>query len=115
MDSWSAIQLKKMQAGGNGDLNAFLKKYGIEKKYRPEGQVQYTCGGGLQGEGMAGQTRHVIDTRFDHSITELHGILCRGEQSMPGPLPAPLSTRILIPRFLVETHVMTRRAISARP
>ena len=25
MDSWSAIQLKKMQAGGNADLNAFLK------------------------------------------------------------------------------------------
>lgn len=25
MDSWSAIQLKKMQAGGNADLNNFLK------------------------------------------------------------------------------------------
>lgn len=25
MDSWSAIQLKKMQAGGNKDLNDFLK------------------------------------------------------------------------------------------
>ena len=36
MDSWSAIQLKKMQAGGNGDLNAFLKKYGIEKHTDPK-------------------------------------------------------------------------------
>jgi len=36
MDSWSAIQLKKMAAGGNGDLNAFLKKYGIEKHTDPK-------------------------------------------------------------------------------
>ena len=35
MDSWSAIQLKKMQAGGNADLNAFLKKYGIDKHTDP--------------------------------------------------------------------------------
>ncbi len=31
MDAWSADQLKKMQLGGNGRLNAFLKPYGIEK------------------------------------------------------------------------------------
>lgn len=32
MDSWSADQLKKMQAGGNNKLNSFLKGYGIEKQ-----------------------------------------------------------------------------------
>ncbi len=31
MDSWSADQLKKMQAGGNNKLNSFLKNYGIDK------------------------------------------------------------------------------------
>ncbi|KXZ53030.1 hypothetical protein GPECTOR_8g397 [Gonium pectorale] len=31
MDSWSADQLKKMQCGGNGKVNAFLKQYGVEK------------------------------------------------------------------------------------
>ncbi|KAJ9510947.1 hypothetical protein QJQ45_027826, partial [Haematococcus lacustris] len=31
MDSWSADQLRKMQAGGNGKLNAFLQQYGIDK------------------------------------------------------------------------------------
>ncbi|PNH08809.1 ADP-ribosylation factor GTPase-activating protein AGD7 [Tetrabaena socialis] len=31
MDSWSNEQLRKMQAGGNGKLNAFLKQYGVEK------------------------------------------------------------------------------------
>jgi ADP-ribosylation factor GTPase-activating protein 1 len=36
MDSWSAAQLKKMQAGGNADLNAFLKKYGIDKHTDPK-------------------------------------------------------------------------------
>lgn len=36
MDSWSAVQLKKMQAGGNADLNAFLKKYGIDKHTDPK-------------------------------------------------------------------------------
>jgi hypothetical protein len=36
MDSWSAIQLKKMAAGGNGDLNAFLAKYGIDKHTDPK-------------------------------------------------------------------------------
>ena len=32
MDAWSADQLKKMQAGGNGKLNAFFKNYGIPKE-----------------------------------------------------------------------------------
>ena len=32
MDAWSPDQLKKMQLGGNGQLNSFLKKYGIEKE-----------------------------------------------------------------------------------
>eukprot|EP00227_Mantoniella_beaufortii_P021245 CAMPEP_0197581354 /NCGR_PEP_ID=MMETSP1326-20131121/4897_1 /TAXON_ID=1155430 /ORGANISM="Genus nov. species nov., Strain RCC2288" /LENGTH=138 /DNA_ID=CAMNT_0043145247 /DNA_START=175 /DNA_END=588 /DNA_ORIENTATION=- len=36
MDSWSAIQLKKMQAGGNSDLNNFLKKYGVDKGCDPK-------------------------------------------------------------------------------
>ncbi|KAJ7972530.1 ADP-ribosylation factor GTPase-activating protein [Quillaja saponaria] len=32
MDSWSEIQLKKMEAGGNEKLNAFLSRYGIPKE-----------------------------------------------------------------------------------
>lgn len=32
MDSWSEIQLKKMQAGGNAALNTFLSQYGISKE-----------------------------------------------------------------------------------
>ena len=36
MDSWSAAQLKKMQAGGNADLNAFLAKYGVDKHTDPK-------------------------------------------------------------------------------
>ncbi|KAL2344966.1 hypothetical protein Fmac_006251 [Flemingia macrophylla] len=31
MDSWSEIQIKKMEAGGNDKLNAFLAQYGIPK------------------------------------------------------------------------------------
>ncbi|XP_038980952.1 probable ADP-ribosylation factor GTPase-activating protein AGD6 [Phoenix dactylifera] len=31
MDSWSEIQLKKMEAGGNDRLNAFLAQYGVPK------------------------------------------------------------------------------------
>lgn len=31
MDAWSADQLKKMQAGGNGALNDFFKQYGVDK------------------------------------------------------------------------------------
>ncbi|WOL16241.1 hypothetical protein Cni_G25028 [Canna indica] len=32
MDSWSEIQLKKMEAGGNDRLNAFLTRYGVSKE-----------------------------------------------------------------------------------
>lgn len=32
MDAWSPEQLKKMQLGGNGRLNNFLKKYGVKKE-----------------------------------------------------------------------------------
>ncbi|KAM0953296.1 putative Arf GTPase activating protein [Dioscorea sansibarensis] len=32
MDSWSEIQLKKMESGGNDRLNAFLSGYGIPKE-----------------------------------------------------------------------------------
>lgn len=32
MDSWSDIQVKKMEAGGNEQLNAFLAQYGISKE-----------------------------------------------------------------------------------
>ncbi|KAG0460840.1 hypothetical protein HPP92_021137 [Vanilla planifolia] len=32
MDSWSEIQIKKMEAGGNDRLNAFLAQYGILKE-----------------------------------------------------------------------------------
>ncbi|KAF5201831.1 Adp-ribosylation factor gtpase-activating protein [Thalictrum thalictroides] len=32
MDSWSEIQLKKMEAGGNEKLNSFLLQYGIPKE-----------------------------------------------------------------------------------
>lgn len=32
MDSWSEIQIKKMQAGGNERLNSFLAQYGIPKE-----------------------------------------------------------------------------------
>ena len=31
MDGWNADQLKKMQLGGNGRVNGFLKQYGIDK------------------------------------------------------------------------------------
>ncbi|KAK1426126.1 hypothetical protein QVD17_14795 [Tagetes erecta] len=32
MDSWSEIQLRKMEAGGNDNLNKFLAKYGVVKE-----------------------------------------------------------------------------------
>ncbi|KAJ4979261.1 hypothetical protein NE237_010041 [Protea cynaroides] len=32
MDSWSEIQLKKMEAGGNEKLNSFIAQYGIPKE-----------------------------------------------------------------------------------
>ena len=32
MDSWSEIQIKKMEAGGNEQLNAFLSQYGVSKE-----------------------------------------------------------------------------------
>eukprot|EP00899_Mesostigma_viride_P023851 jgi/Mesvir1/4650/Mv03465-RA.1 len=32
MDSWAPLQLKKMQAGGNDEMNAFFAKYGIPKE-----------------------------------------------------------------------------------
>ncbi|XP_031488712.1 probable ADP-ribosylation factor GTPase-activating protein AGD6 [Nymphaea colorata] len=32
MDSWSEIQLRKMEAGGNDQLNAFFAQYGIPKE-----------------------------------------------------------------------------------
>ncbi|CAN7135474.1 unnamed protein product [Brassica rapa subsp. narinosa] len=32
MDSWSEIQIKKMEAGGNERLNSFLSQYGIAKE-----------------------------------------------------------------------------------
>ncbi|KAM1990781.1 hypothetical protein ACFX15_032000 [Malus domestica] len=32
MDSWSEIQIKKMEAGGNEKLNAFLASYGVPKE-----------------------------------------------------------------------------------
>ncbi|XP_074583217.1 putative ADP-ribosylation factor GTPase-activating protein AGD6 [Curcuma longa] len=32
MDSWSEIQLKKMESGGNDRLNAFLARYGVPKE-----------------------------------------------------------------------------------
>ncbi|THU67968.1 hypothetical protein C4D60_Mb05t30310 [Musa balbisiana] len=47
MDSWSEIQLKKMEAGGNDRLNAFLARYGVPKetdivaKYNARGAAVY--------------------------------------------------------------------------
>ncbi|GAU23031.1 hypothetical protein TSUD_336790 [Trifolium subterraneum] len=32
MDSWSDLQIKKMEAGGNRNLNSFLAQYGISKE-----------------------------------------------------------------------------------
>lgn len=32
MDSWSEIQIKKMESGGNDKLNAFLAQYGVAKE-----------------------------------------------------------------------------------
>ncbi|XP_074567556.1 ADP-ribosylation factor GTPase-activating protein AGD7-like [Curcuma longa] len=32
MDAWSEVQLKKMEAGGNDRLNAFLAQYGVPKE-----------------------------------------------------------------------------------
>jgi hypothetical protein len=58
MDSWSNEQLRKMQAGGNGKLNAFFKQYGIDKytdigeKYNTKAaEVGRAAWGGRQGEG----------------------------------------------------------------
>ncbi|KAL8124359.1 putative ADP-ribosylation factor GTPase-activating protein AGD6 [Apium graveolens] len=34
MDSWSEIQLKKMEVGGNEKLNEFFKEYGVTKETR---------------------------------------------------------------------------------
>ena len=31
MDSWSSDQLRKMECGGNGAVNSFLKQYGVDK------------------------------------------------------------------------------------
>jgi len=31
MDGWNPDQLKKMQLGGNGRVNGFLKQYGVDK------------------------------------------------------------------------------------
>lgn len=31
MDSWSAIQLSKMQCGGNEQLNSIMQQYGLSK------------------------------------------------------------------------------------
>lgn len=31
MDAWNPDQLRKMQVGGNGKLNAFFQQYGIDK------------------------------------------------------------------------------------
>jgi hypothetical protein len=31
MDSWNPDQLKKMQCGGNGKVNAFFQQYGVDK------------------------------------------------------------------------------------
>lgn len=31
MDAWSAIQLKKMELGGNQKMNSFFKQYGVDK------------------------------------------------------------------------------------
>lgn len=47
MDSWSEIQIKKMEAGGNEQLNSFLAQYGIPKetdivtKYNTEAAAVY--------------------------------------------------------------------------
>jgi hypothetical protein len=50
--------------------------------------------------GQADIARHVTDTHFEPSCIELNGILRRGEQYLPGPLPSAPSTRILNPRVL---------------
>lgn len=39
MDAWNPDQLKKMQCGGNERMNAFLKRYGVEKHV--EARVKY--------------------------------------------------------------------------
>jgi ADP-ribosylation factor GTPase-activating protein 1 len=31
MDAWNPDQLRKMQAGGNGKLNAFFQQHGVDK------------------------------------------------------------------------------------
>lgn len=51
MDSWSEIQLKKMEAGGNERLNAFLARYGVPKE--TDIAVKYNTG-------AAGVYRHRI-------------------------------------------------------
>lgn len=50
MDAWSADQLKKMQAGGNGALNDFFKQYGVDKytdiRDKYNNRVAEVCWGG---------------------------------------------------------------------
>ena len=71
MDAWSPDQLLKMQAGGNGKCNAFLKQYGIDKhteikdKYNTQAAEVRRCS---WHQGSGGTWKRSAALRFDDAI-----------------------------------------------
>jgi len=62
------------------------------------------------GYGLADIAHHVIDTRFEPSCLQLNGVPRRGEQYLPGPLPATSSTpdTHVAPSFLESSGIPRR-------
>ena len=93
MDSWSAIQLKKMQAGGNADLNAFLKRYGIDKHTDPK--VKY-------------------NTRAAEAFKEKVAAAAEGRPwTCPTDIPMGTAPASAVPRHVGSTNSMSRAGSGA--
>ena len=93
MDSWSAIQLKKMQAGGNADLNAFLKRYGIDKQTDPK--VKY-------------------NTRAAEAFKEKVAAAAEGRPwTCPTDIPMGTAPASAVPRRVGSTNSMSRAGSGA--
>ena len=93
MDSWSAIQLKKMQAGGNADLNAFLKRYGIDKHTDPK--VKY-------------------NTRAAEAFKEKVAAAAEGRPwTCPTDIPMGTAPVSAVPRHVGSTNSMSRAGSGA--